>query len=288
MIQIQLQQRGTRYRWLGICLGLALAITAFGGALYSLDRTISLRSVWARWTTTEPPSASPVAVVLPNARQDMSTDLPISVPVAAPTVHGTTDLLLDTQAASRSLALVARLPASFAVLDLSVSASGVFSIVGQLDPTSSLAGILELLRPDTFGLRGTRWSSDGSNHASCRLVGRVVSSGSAREPVSATEAQRLFALAETQAAASGLQSVVIGAYATRPVDEALSLRQIDLTGSGSYESLTRFMQSLADRQGGVRAGHLDVVRSPDTGDNHFTLSLDVVVSSFDVVVREIP
>ena len=272
MIKIDLQPRVGRYRWLGITLGLALAIAAFGAALYTLDRRVSLYSVWARWTAPEA-----VAITLPAAPEASAVDVAVqSLPVAP-------DLLLSSQVAERSLALVDRLPTSFTMRTMSVSgsgaASGGFIIEGQLDASAALSQVVGSLREQTIDLRGTKWSSDTTEDVHCRLTGKVVSPvGATLTPVTAAEAARQFGLAEARAVASGLQSVQAGSFRTTLVGDGLSLHQVELTAVGSFESLAWLIQFLADQPVPVRIAHLAVVRRTIAGSySHFTISLDAIV-----------
>jgi hypothetical protein len=276
MIRIDLQPRVVRYRWLGVALGLALAIAAFGAALYTFDQEVSLHAAWARWIAPEA-----VPITRPAVPEAPAVDVRIQ-----PTPYAS-DLPLSSQAVARSLALMDRLTTSIVTRTLRVSGtsvsgsgtSGGFIIEGQLDTAATLSRVVESLRGHAIELQGTKWFSDTTGDMHCRLTGKVVSpAGVEMTPVTATEAARQFTLAEAQAVASGLQSVQAGSSQTTALVNGLSLHRVELTAVGYFKSLTRFVQYVADHPATVRLAHLVVVGSTIAGSySHFTLSLDAVV-----------
>ncbi len=264
MIRIELKSESSNHRWLGIVVGLTVAVGAFSAALYTLDRQVSLRSMWGRAAElVSTPRAAVPAPVGDGGHQVME----------AP------ELPSKSAAALRSLSLLAWLPAAVQVTTLTADAAGGFVIEGSLAGDASLVEALDSLRPYTVDVRGTSWTSPGATPASCRIVGEVVSSpGSPLQPVPAAKAERLFEQVSERAVASGLHAVHTGRRRDEAAGNGLNVFHLELTAAGSSAPLRRFAQDLAELGAGIRIAHLIVVSSPgDDAYSQVTISLDAVV-----------
>jgi hypothetical protein len=151
LIRIDLQPPSQRQRVVVTVLGLVVAIGAFGGALYALDRQVPLGRLWSRALSAGPatPARRPVdGNEAPSAAGQGNSTMPARgaeaappvetqtvrsappVPPPASAVHTIGDGVL------RGLAVFGAIPSGMGMTSLSVGESGVFTVDGVLHGVS--------------------------------------------------------------------------------------------------------------------------------------------------------
>lgn len=263
MIRIDLQPRTTRFRWLGIVIGLTIGFGAFAGALYTLDQRMPLRQLWARMIGPAPAAPAPAAPV----------DVARPVHVARPELPQVND------AVRMSARLPGLLAAGFVLQSLSADDSGTFAFEGNLMDGGPLVSLAASLRHHTIDVRATRWFSSGvdDDGTLCRVTGTVASSSAvAPQPVPVQQVSHLMRQVQTLASDNGLTGLYV---ATQRVDAAgpgYDLHRFELQGEASFVQVDRLLQSLDSLP--LRVAQLDVVHTIDAGPSgHVTLSLDAFV-----------
>lgn len=263
LIRVDLQPPSQRQRVVVTVLGLVVAIGAFGGALYALDRQVPLGRLWSRVLSPGPgtparrpvdgnreaPSAagqgnSTTAARGAEAAPPIETQTVRSAP-AVPPPASVVQAIGD--GALRGLGLVGAIPSGMGMTSLSVDEGGDFAVDGVLHGVS-----VDRIRADFEALatnvEATSWTSGrDTTFVHCRVQGDLY-------------VARRSIVDGPQAPLSGLAGIAGTHGLTGASLVAGDAGEHGLRGSGTSVALSKTLEALEGH--GVFVQHLDIEPGP--------------------------